>query len=1528
MRVIQILAVLLMAFSGLAQPLAEPLQLQARRRVESSPGSGEWKVIEKSVALDPKKTAIVVCDMWDQHWCKGATERVAEMAPRMNDVIKEARKRGIFIIHAPSSTMEFYRETPQRKLAQAAPRATPKVPLKGWCRLDPEREAPLPIDDSDGGCDDAPACKGGSPWKRQIATIEIAEGDAITDSEEAYNLLQQRGIDNVIVMGVHVNMCVLGRPFSIRQMVYQGKNVLLMRDMTDAMYNSRRKPYVSHFRGNELVVEHIEKYWCASVTSADFLGGAPFRFKADKRAHVVFVIGENEYHTWETLPEFARAELEFRGFTCSYVQAPPQGGNEFSNYEVIRAADLLVVSVRRRAPPKAMMDLIKRHLDAGKPLVGIRTASHAFEPRPPVQDERYVAWPTFDGEILGGNYQGHYSNDPEKDPATLVRVLSTAAGHPVVTGVSTQEFKVTSSLYKNPDPKKTVTPLMVGWLGSSPPSPEHPVAWVNTAGNRRVFYTSLGDPGDFKNKNFRRLLLNGVLWCLEQPIPPDDLELRSVKARASSAELSSGHSADVRASAGSSAASATGAVAQAQSRPLTPAESRQHFHVADDLEFDQVLTEPVVRQPVFLNFDERGRMWVVQYIQYPDPAGLKLLSRDNVWRAHYDKVPPPPPRHFRGEDKITIHEDTDGDGKFDKHKTFVEGLNIATAVVRGRGGVWVMNPPYLLFYPDQNNDDVPDGDPVVHLEGFGLEDTHSVANSLRWGPDGWLYAAHGSTVTANIRRPGLDREPMHSMGQMIWRYHPETRRYEVFAEGGGNAFGCEIDSKGRVYSGHNGGNTRGFHYQQGAYLQKGFEKHGPLSNPYAFGYFPPMPHPPVERFTHNIIVYESTTLPGRYHGKLFGVEPLQGRVVWSDLQPDGSSFRTVDLGHVVTSDDRWFKPVDIKAGPDGAIYVADWYDRQVNHYKNHEGEIDKQNGRIYRLRGKGDRQVEQFDLNVKSSLELVQWLRRPDKWHRQEALRLLGDRKDASVFPVLREMVARESGQTALEALWALNLSGGFDETMAAQTLRHPEAYVRLWTVRLLGDASSVSEPIAAQLAALAVAESHLEVRGQLASAAKRLPAHQALPVLRGLLAHDADASDNRMPLLIWWAIESKAERHREAILSWLDDATLWHRPIMQKHILSRLMRRYAAAGTRQDYLICATLLKRSPGPEQTKALLTGFEEAFKGRAIPALPIELSEAIALSSGQSELIELRRGEPRSVERALSVVADESAAKAKRMQCVQVFGEVHQPACVPVLLKLLGTTSDNELQKAAIIALQSYAEPRIGESILAIWSRLSDTTRTAALNALVSRQPWAEELARAIERGTIAHGDIPQDVRLKLANYRSETMARMVEKYWAKQRKPTTSEMQGLIDRCARVIRTGAGNPYEGQKLFNIMCASCHQLFGQGGQIGPDLTTYQRDDLEIMLLSIINPNAEIREGYENFVITTKDERTLSGFLADRDERTIVLRGIDGANISIQKDQIREMQSAGISLMPEALMDALDEQQIRDLFAYLRSTQPLVR
>lgn len=496
---------------------AELLQLSARSRVESKPGSGDWRAVEKAMEWEAGKTAIVVCDMWDKHWCPSATERVAEMAPRMNEVLKAARAKGVFIIHCPSSTLDFYKDHPARKRAQAAPKVETTIPLQGWCSLDPEKESNLPIDDSDEGCDGCATCEPYGAWTRQIATLEIHDEDAITDSAEAYYLMRERGITNVIVMGVHANMCVLGRPFSIRQMRNQGQNVVLMRDLTDAMYNSYAAPYVNHFRGTELIVEHIEQYWCPSITGTAFLGGEPFRFRADQPPKVVFLIGEDEYKTWETLPEFAEKFVGWRGLETVVVQQSPDDKNDFPGFaEAMKGADLLVVSVRRRALSKENLDLIRKHLDRGRALVGLRTASHAFAPRGD-DVSRGANWPEFDAEVLGGNYHNHHANGTR----TVVRLPEGATISPILTGVELVDLIGNGSLYMTGPLKEGAEAVLIGEI---PGKPAEPVAWINSFGPRhaKVFYTSLGHPDDFANPQFRRLLLNGMLWALNQPIPPDD----------------------------------------------------------------------------------------------------------------------------------------------------------------------------------------------------------------------------------------------------------------------------------------------------------------------------------------------------------------------------------------------------------------------------------------------------------------------------------------------------------------------------------------------------------------------------------------------------------------------------------------------------------------------------------------------------------------------------------------------------------------------------------------------------------------------------------------------------------------------------------------------------------------------------------------------------------------------------------------------------------------------------------------------
>jgi type 1 glutamine amidotransferase/nicotinamidase-related amidase len=512
-----------------AEPSApDSLNLALRDRTPSAEDAGRFEVRVRTQHWDPKKTAIIICDMWDLHHCKRAVERVQEMAPRMNETISKARDRGVLIIHAPSDCMAPYEKTPMRQRARSAPRAKnlPKD-IASWCRQIPaEEKGRYPIDQSDGGEDDEPAEHAEwvakltdlgrnprAPWKSEVNVLKMHEQDAVSDSGvEIWNLLEERGINNVILMGVHTNMCVLGRPFGLRQMAKNGKNVVLMRDLTDTMYNPARSPHVSHFRGTDLIVEHIEKFVCPTITSDQLLGGQPFRFKHDVRPRVVLAISEDEYQTDRTLPVFAAEVLHDRlGLDTVVLLGDAKNPHVIPGLaESLEKADLLLLSVRRRALPEKDMEAIRMYLAAGKPLVGIRTASHAFDARGK-GPAGHVEWPKFDPEVLGGNYHGHHGAGSK----VTVTIAPDAKDHPILAGIH-GPFTGNGSLYKVSPLASSATPLLVGTIPDQPPEP---VAWVNTYGKARIFYTSLGHPDDFKDAQFVRLLGNAVAWALEKRAP-------------------------------------------------------------------------------------------------------------------------------------------------------------------------------------------------------------------------------------------------------------------------------------------------------------------------------------------------------------------------------------------------------------------------------------------------------------------------------------------------------------------------------------------------------------------------------------------------------------------------------------------------------------------------------------------------------------------------------------------------------------------------------------------------------------------------------------------------------------------------------------------------------------------------------------------------------------------------------------------------------------------------------------------------
>jgi putative heme-binding domain-containing protein len=961
--------------------------------------------------------------------------------------------------------------------------------------------------------------------------------------------------------------------------------------------------------------------------------------------------------------------------------------------------------------------------------------------------------------------------------------------------------------------------------------------------------------------------------------------------------------------------------------PTPPKEAVKKFQMRPDVVIDLMAGEPDVAQPLYASWDSKGRMWVMQYLQYQFPAGLKIVSYDQHLRAKFDKVPEPPPRGAKGADKVTVFEDTDGDGFFDKHTDVITGLNIASAAITGAGSIWVMNPPYLLRYPDANDDGIPDGDPEAALSGFGLEDTHSVASSLQWGPDGWLYGANGSTTTGNVSSAATKNVKWE--GQCIWRYHPRSKVFEIYAEGGGNTFSLDIDSKGRVFSGTNAGN-RGMHYEQGSYGIKGWGKHGPLTNPYAFGWFEHMKHEgDNRRFSQAYTIYEGGLLGSAYEGKIISPNSLQNVVYVSERIPVGSDFSTKDEANLVTTPDRWFRPVWAGVGPDGGFYMADWYDTRLSHVSPID-DWDKSNGRIYRVRpASGAPKLKPFDLHTASGDELIALLSHQNEWFRKQAANEMSWRGMKELLPRLIAMAKNSEEQRALEALWAGDMLDGVDDELAAALLSHKDVYVRRWAVRIIGDKGKAWDKSAATLAALAKTETNHEVRAQLAASAKRLPAKVAMAMLRGLLDYYDKEKDDHLPLLIWWAMENKAEKARDDVLAFFADKDVWNLKITRSTLATNLAKRYALAGGETNLQSCAKLVGLAPDDETRGFVVAGIAAAFEGAEMPKLPDSLAAALndylKKQSGGDLALALRTGDEKAMKDALKILADPKAPSAKRISMAKVLSEMGKQEAVAPIVAILSKEAGNEgLKRAVLQAAAKFDDKRIAEAVLTGWEgRIAGdrALREAALRVLAGRKEWAQITMDFVDEWKVPAKHFTIDIVRQLSLFNDPRINASIEKHWKGMLAvaPTEDKLKEFA-RIKEVVKAGGGDEAKGKLHFTLRCAICHKLFGEGKDISPDLTPYDRGNIDFWLNAVITPSIEIREGFGAYIVKLKNGQLLTGLMAGQDAKGITLKDIAGNLTPVKQSEIEKLDASPVSIMPEGLLLGLSDADLRDFFAYL--------
>jgi putative membrane-bound dehydrogenase-like protein len=929
--------------------------------------------------------------------------------------------------------------------------------------------------------------------------------------------------------------------------------------------------------------------------------------------------------------------------------------------------------------------------------------------------------------------------------------------------------------------------------------------------------------------------------------------------------------------------------------------------------------EPDVVQPIAFTFDERGRLWVVECLSYPN------------WTA--DK---------KGRDRVVIFEDRDGDGRFDAKTVFYDkGANVSGIEV-GFGGVWLTATPYLLFIPDRDRDDKPDGPPQILLDGWDIKARHNVVNSLAWGPDGWLYGLHGILSTVNLGKPGTPADKRATMNCGVWRFHPTRQTVEVVAHGTTNPWGIDFDEYGQMFI-TNCVIHHLWHVVPGAHFERMF---GQDLNPHCYGLLRSCAdhlHWAGGHWTSSrggigahdqaggghahsgAMVYLGDNWPQKYRNGVFTCNIHGNRVNHDRLERSGSGYVAKHEPDVILANDPWFRGLVVKYGPDGGVFVADWCDTGECH---NYVVADRTNGRIHKITF-GKPEHKPVSLGRLSDRDLTKLHRHANEWHVRQARRLLQERAAAgSIDPAardeLRQMLATDKGIARLRAMWTLYATGNLDESALRQLTNDSQTIVRAWAVRLLVDTRSASEEIANRLALLARADDTAPVRLELASALQRLPVNQRWLLAEAMVTRADDAADPYLPLMVWYGVESLVPEHPSRAAALLEKARI---PIVREY----LARRLASMNGGAEIARLTRLLSKCEDAAIVRDVLRGLHEALAGARQAAPPDGWGAAYTKLSASADAgirtrateLAVTFGDAKALETLKRLAADTATPAESRRQAIEVLLRRPSPDLLPLVFDVLNVPA---LRGTAIRGLAAFDDPAIPKRILEHFPKLSDSEKTDAVQTLASRPSYALELLAAVERGSLKRTDIPAVTARQLAAQKDRRVAEALARVWGSIR--TESK-----DRAARMAkyrdiltpeRLKSANLANGRLLFGKTCAACHKLFGVGGDLGPDITGAQRSNLDYVLENVLEPNAIVPGDYQMTVIETKAGRTITGIVKQETDRAVTIQ-TPNETIVMAKDDIETRSKSSVSMMPEGLFDALPTDDLRDLVGYLISATP---
>jgi putative membrane-bound dehydrogenase-like protein len=941
--------------------------------------------------------------------------------------------------------------------------------------------------------------------------------------------------------------------------------------------------------------------------------------------------------------------------------------------------------------------------------------------------------------------------------------------------------------------------------------------------------------------------------------------------------------------------------------------------------------EPDVAQPIAMATDSRGRLWVAENYTYSE--------RTTTFTEEL-------------RDRIVIFEDTDNDGRFDRRTVFWEGAQRLTSIEIGFGGVWAICLPNLVFIPDRNGDDIPDGDPEILLNGFDYKKArHNVANGLRWGPDGWLYGRQGILGLSPMGKPGTPENERTLLNAGIWRFHPLTKTFEIVAEGTTNPWGMDWDSRGEGFFintviGHLWHIIPGAHYRRMAgedrnpYVYELIEQHADhvhwASNEVWTDVRKGVTDQTLARgggHAHTgLLIYQGGQWPAEWNGKLLTINFHGRRFNMERLERDGSGYvgRAEPDNFIIH--DAWFRGIDLIAAPDGGIFVSDWSDTGECH--DNDG-VHRSSGRIYKITyGAGSSPV--GDVARSSGEQLAQLQLSKNDWLSRQARRIMADQAAAGgslvdAHAALNRMLAESKDSLdRLRALWALQVSGGMAANRLTELLADSDEHVRAWAIRLILDGLEgrvLSAENFKEFTRLAKSDPSPLVRLALASALQRVPREQKMTVSSALLQHTEDANDHNLPLMLWYGIESLSDIRDLSFAGLIADARI---PRVQKLGARRLAEDIDLAPQGLDHLLASMVGVESV--DRRQAVLEGIDQGLSGRRQAPKPASwdiVQRKFSVGANEAMVAQLRNlnaifGDGRALDEIRGIALNTFLDFRQRRAALQLLVESRPPDLRAICERLIPV---RELAATAATGLAQFDDPAVGDLLLKEWARVSANEKPALMSVLLSRPAWAAKVLQAISLGTLTKTAVTAFQARQIRSFHDAALTKRLEEVWGAT--VDESEANQLRASARWMARLGpdrilAADAGRGRAIFTSLCSGCHILYGEGGKIGPDLTGAARDNLGYLLENILFPSVVVPDEYRLSTVTLKDGQVVTGMLRARTVRSVRLQTLTEL-ASIPVSEIAKEETSPTSLMPPGLIEALNDGQAADLMAYLMSKGP---